>query len=573
MHEEMRSCYNQNVADAEIPKYAAFLKQLFLFRSLDEAHLAHLVNRVQRLELPKDAPVMQEGEVESDFYVVYQGRVLCSRLEGEVEARLGYFGPGEYFGEESLFDLPSPMSVTVASETAVLLGFGRETMFELIADYPQVGVDLKTTWESRRLAQAKGFDWLDQDEVVYLVTRKHRFFLLLSLIFPTLIGVLALFALVFGLTNAGTAFSDLALIFGVVGLAFSIFLAVWNAVDWGNDYYILTNQRVVWLERVILLYYSRREAPLTHILAVNVTSSWLGRVLGYGTVEVRTFTGSIRMRNADQPYRFAAFVDSFHVRAKEMLRQYEAEDSEKALRQRLQALARGEAERAPEAPAMVEPAKPSRASALRAILDTFLQVRFIEGPVITYRKHWLVLLKKTWLPLVLGVLFTVLVVYLVRSGVFDGVFLALLSGLVYLGLFIWLLYNYLDWSNDIYQLTPDQILDISRKPLGEEIKKSAPLDSILSLEHTREGIIQLLFNYGNVIISVGTTPFVFYGVKNPDQVQQDIISYIEKRRRKKQEDEAARERERLLDWFSAYHRQAETLEDFEKDSDFDLFPG
>jgi hypothetical protein len=159
------------------------------------------------------------------------------------------------------------------------------------------------------------------------------------------------------------------------------------------------------------------------------------------------------------------------------------------------------------------------------------------------------------------------------NGILAGTCFPSLVVLGYIGLFLWLLYRYLDWNNDIYQLTPDQILDIERKPLGEERKKSAPLDSILSLEHTRVGIIRLIFNFGDVIIFVGQTPFLFYGVKNPDQVQQDIVSYVEARRRKKEDDASARERERMLDWFSTYHNQSEKLEEVEKKPDWDLFPG
>jgi hypothetical protein len=56
-------------------------------------------------------------------------------------------------------------------------------------------------------------------------------------------------------------------------------------------------------------------------------------------------------------------------------------------------------------------------------------------------------------------------------------------------------------------------------------------------------------------------------------VQQDIVSYIETRRRKKDDETAARERERMLDWFGSYHNQTEKLEEIEKKSDWDLFPG
>ena len=95
----------------------------------------------------------------------------------------------------------------------------------------------------------------------------------------------------------------------------------------------------------------------------------------------------------------------------------------------------------------------------------------------------------------------------------------------------------------------------------------------MSLEHTRDGIIQLIFNYGNVIINVGQTQFDFRGVFNPDQVHQDVSDYIEARTRKKRESEAAREREQMVEWLSTYRRQAQILDELNQDNDWDLFPG
>jgi uncharacterized membrane protein YdbT with pleckstrin-like domain len=443
---------------------------------------------------------------------------------------------------------------------------------ELLNEFPQLGIDLKDTLESRRKAVARKFDWLGQDEVVYMLTQKHWFMLVLAMILPGFICFFGLLSLAYGLGKSDPVFGNLPVIFGALGILFAGFLVVWNFVDWRNDFYILTNQRVVWLERVVFLYYSRREAPLPHILAVNVFTGWLGRIIGYGNVEVRTFTGSILMRNSAHPYRLASFIEGFLVRAKELIKQYEAENMEKALQDRLKPV-EGVQPLPAEPPQPPEVVKTERSKGWRAILDTFMKVRFVDGTNITYRKHWLVLLRKSWLPMLLLSLYTVLLIFLIQSGMMAGTCFASLIVLGYFGLFIWLIYRYVDWNNDIYQLTPEQILDIERRPLGEEKKKSAPLDSILSLEHQREGIIRLIFNFGDVIVNVGQTQFLFYGVKNPDEVQQDIVSYIETRRRKKQDEATARERERLLDWFSTYHNQSETLEEVENNTDWDLFPG
>jgi len=561
------------MADPEIPRYADFLKQLYFFRGLDQAHLAHLVSRMQRLEPARDTVIIQEGETDNDFYLIYQGKVRQSQLVQDTEIPMGTLGAGDYFGEDSLLiNRPSAFTVKVMSNQAILLRLEKMVFDELVQEYPQIGADLNVTLESRGQASQNNFDWLGEDEVVYMLTQKHWFILLLSMLLPGIIGFFGLISLAYGMLEPTNAFGDLPVIIGIGGILLAGVWAVWNFIDWRNDFYILTNQRVVWLERVIIFYYSRREAPLTHILAVNVFSSWLGRIIGYGNVEVRTFTGSILMKNSDRPYQFASFIEGFLVRAKELRKQYEAENMEKALHDRL-GFTDVEKPLPEEESQSTSEAKPSRSSGMRSILDTFLKVRFMDGAVITYRKHWLVLLRKSWFPILLILLYTGLVILLIRSGILAGSCFPLLLMLGYLGLFLWLLYRYLDWNNDIYQLTPDQILDIERKPLGEEKKKSAPLDSILSLEHRREGIIRLLFNYGDVIINVGQTQFLFFGVKNPDQVQQDIVANIEERRRKKEDETSARERERMLDWFGSYHSETEKLEEVEKKSDWDLFPG
>ena len=75
--------------------------------------------------------------------------------------------------------------------------------------------------------------------------------------------------------------------------------------------------------------------------------------------------------------------------------------------------------------------------------------------------------------------------------------------LVGLGIFLWWLYNYLDWHNDIYLITNEQVVDVNRKPLGKEERRAALIRNILSVEYKRMGVIGLLLNFGTVFIRVG----------------------------------------------------------------------
>lgn len=568
------------MADPEISRYAALLRQQYIFQGLNDAQLAHVVSHFVRVEKYPGEQVYAQGDHGDSFYVIYQGKVRVTQVVERRERQLRILGPGDYFGDGALlFDRPRSDSVATLEHT-VLLCLDREAFYELLDLLPDIRMNLSATAESRYLALKENFDWLGDDEVIYLIRRKNEFFLFLSLLLPLFFFLFSIPVFVFSFSLETPFFTNAFLIAGVLGLIGSVLWAVWNWIDWGNDYYIVTTQRVVWLERVIIFYYSRREAPLTQVLAVNTSSTFIGRLLNYGNVDVRTFTGSILMRNMTDPKQFASFIEGYQNRARRQLRDVEAQIMEKELHKRIHKL---------EPPPPVEPPphkppeeklkkKPKR-SYWKEILDTFLKVRFEQGDVITYRKHWLVLLGKTFAPLLALSMWAVIAVYLLYQYLFkeglgiSGLAVAFIMALLFVAAFLWWGYNYLDWNNDIYQLTPDQIIDIERKPLGEEQKKTAPLDSILSLEHIRQGIIRLAFNYGDVIVMVGQTPFKFRGVHNPDQVHQDVADYIEARSRKSQQAEADRERQSMLDWFGTYHRETENLEESKKDTDWDLFPG
>jgi hypothetical protein len=130
---------------------------------------------------------------------------------------------------------------------------------------------------------------------------------------------------------------------------------------------------------------------------------------------------------------------------------------------------------------------------------------------------------------------------------------------------LWWLYKFADWSNDIYRVTPDKIIDSERKPLGDEITKSAPLENIIGLDYERLGFLGVVLNFGNVIINIGTeNKFIFYGIHNPARAQRDIFNYMYEWRRKKLQTDTILEQERVSNYIAAYHRQAEDLRQTKK---------
>ena len=197
-----------------------------------------------------------------------------------------------------------------------------------------------------------------------------------------------------------------------------------------------------------------------------------------------------------------------------------------------------------------------------------------EGNTITYRKHWFVLLRRIWLPtLLLLALAGLLVSRLVQLAASPGLSLiqnlsdgsrivdttALTLPILMIPVLGWWIYQYLDWSNDIFRVSSDQILDIDRKPFGTEQRRAAPLDNILSTEYKREGFAGYIFNFGTVYITVGGAQLTFDNVLDPAGVQSDIDTRRMARIASKKKDQMKSERERMAEWIASYHQNVEDI--------------
>jgi uncharacterized membrane protein YdbT with pleckstrin-like domain len=561
----------------QLNQVSALLQREFVFQGLSPEQVSWIAAFFKPITLERETVVFEQGASGDYFYFVFEGKVRVVVDDGGQERLVDILGPGDFFGEEALlFNVTRPTTAVTIQKTT-LLQLDPERLGRIFDAFPSIREDVLSTANSRRLARAKNFSWVGPEEVVYFICRKHEFFLFRSLIPSVLLGVGAIPVLTFVLAGVGSPFfATAAEVLGILMLAGALLWGIWSWMDWGNDYYVVTNQRVIWSEKIIGLYESRREAPLDTILAVNVQSSQLGRILGYGNIGVRTFTGGFLMRNASLPNRFASYVRGFKERAKEVSKEEQAKEMQQALEQ---ALTKSMLAVEPEPPAVpmeepppVPPPPPieeEKPVSLRQRWENFLKVRYEEGGVITYRKHWFTLLTKIWLPslvmlvILFGLVASIWSGYLSPLATTSSLMILFIFAVMLFAAFLWLAYKYLDWSNDIYQLTPDQILDIERKPLGREEKKTAPLESILSIEHERSNLLGVLLNFGPVTINVGETRFVFRNVFNPDQVHQDIADYREALNQRKRDEEAERERKRMVNWLVTFHDQTERLEDFE----------
>jgi len=542
-------CYNQGMAD---DKLVELLRKSHLFRRVRGDDVRQLAEQCDKVTIEKDQVLYHQGSRANFFYLIARGKIQHFYTSKDRRQTLGVLVEGDYIGLDALFNKGRRISTAYAHEPTELYRLKTDALVNLINQIPRVqaGVDMvaksyKQGWNSR-------FSWFDKDEILYFVTRRHPAFLLLKLILPLILGLISLvFFLLGGITRVSTFF----MVGGPICLT-GIVWVVWNYFDWSNDYYLITNKRIVWLEKVVALYESRHEAPLHTIRSVDYTTTLIARMLGFGDVIVNTLTDSIVMQNIGYPQQVADLMEEQIGRTIRLQQFVKSEGMRKTLRTRI-----GKEE--PDIPNGRAPTKYTNRLDERkrkSRWSTSFRMRLVGSDVITYRKHWVVLLAKVVAPLsvVFGswVLAVGKIVNIPIFAILTLPTVLILAFLMFVGGSGWLVYDFVDWRNDIYRVTPEQIIDIERRPLGDERKKTAPLDSILSLEVERLGIIGVLLNFGNVVANVSGTPFVFRGIYDPITAQLDIATRMDAHRRKKQQDEESRGEERILEWVNLLYEES-----------------
>ncbi|MBW7881805.1 MAG: PH domain-containing protein [Caldilineaceae bacterium] len=114
-----------------------------------------------------------------------------------------------------------------------------------------------------------------------------------------------------------------------------------------------------------------------------------------------------------------------------------------------------------------------------------------------------------------------------------------------------------DWRNDTYEVSDDELLHVDRMPLGlSEDRKSAGLGHIQNVSMSIPTPIHWLFNFGNVTCQTAAElgAFVFFAVPDPRAVAQEILTRMDRYRRRQETDAARKRAQELPDWFEMYHR-------------------
>jgi len=570
------------------------LDQMKLFEGLSREDLARWASKFRREPYAQDAVILRENERAKTFYIVDSGELYAHVRDRDGELPRAYFYPGDYFGETGLLT-GEPRNATIRASTSVeLLALDKLDFDQLLEEFPDIRERLIATGHQREEAGRIRFPWLRPDEVTVFFSTKHWVALLHALRLTLLMGVAGSIIAVLFLSSAWARFpslvSNISMLVSGISLGLTAFFGLYHYLDWRNDHYIVTNLRVLHVERVLLLREDRDEAPLEHVQDVQVKQDGLwANVLNYGNVVIQTAaaTEQIVFTRVAQPDYVREALFSPLQRAGTQSKAEMRESIRQELGRRLglksaqEEQEETETQESPTPPAEKN-AKDGMSAALARVLDqvwrwfrrqvTFDTWIFSDGDkTVTWRKNGWLLVSVSIPPFLVALSILVLIFWSLTRGIGLPevpivLFMLLLPTLG------WWSYLYWDWQNDIYQISGHRLIDLKKRPLFmEEIRRETTLDRVQNISLSIPGPIAQLLNYGTVVIETAgeTGAFEFDYVHDPRRVQTEIFNRLEQFKRDQVERDRQRRLDEMAEWFEIYDgmKQGQRQENTEEAED------
>ncbi len=545
------------------------IRKLRLFSVLSDTDLKSLAAHAEKVTFESKDRIVTEGNAGDYFYVIVSGEVRVLREDdGGARQPLSSLGEGAFFGQEALLSGRLSTVTVEGVETGTLLRFSAQS-FRIFEADPQLSKVIREMSGARSAVNPHSFRGQTPGELCLAAERRHPYALAESIIAPVLAAIAMSIGLAVLAGQGALGAGSILAVGTLLAVALTIWV-VWLIADWWNDQYIVTTRRVIEIERVLLFYEKRLEAPIERIQSVNISTPFpMGNLVGYQDVLIKTGSSA-------RPIKFAAVANAERLQQKildarnlavsqeTLLKPGEIEDD---LRRRLEG-AEGAAGSQP-APAddeiIDDLPRPVRGSSVWSVLwhavDYLIpRVEEHRKTAIVWRRHPFILLRQVILPLLCALLLVPLSVLalfdaspLVWFFQFPGGWLLL--GFLNVGVLVWLLWSYEDWHNDYYAVTDTQIIDRNSLPLGiSEDKRAGPFDAIQNVDVDVSGFFRVLLDMGDVLVSTSGQgeAFTFDSMFRPREVQQEIMRRLDAYRDRVRQRQAQQRRSEMADWFAAY---------------------
>lgn len=291
------------------------------------------------------------------------------------------------------------------------------------------------------------------------------------------------------------------------------------AIDWANDFLILTNTRVVYDDQQLLVRHVVQQILIENIQQVVARAeSYPEHWLDYGTIVIRSLSPRrLVFSNARHPQ---VMLQKILAEVNKLRRQQEPE----LLRHMIEDQVYGN--KLPPVPRMAIQVE-ERPGLIPWLFSTNPEIDF-EREIVIWRPFWLFLVIAMLRPVGLFLAVSIALAFLLQLELISGGLALVLWIPVTLGCAFWVFWIREEHEHDLYILTRQDITDVDKKPFGPENRRRAPLGAIQDVSYD-VSYTESLLGYGNVIIETGGAGggrFTFKHVPDPRGVEATINDYL-----------------------------------------------
>lgn len=582
-----------------------------LFLDFGEEHWQDLATISGWEHVPSNLDVTRQGQYGTRMYVLSEGAAIVRSTDETGRERPRHIihkGANDYYGVDAMLR-GERHDATVRSIVDTSGGGppidGSDWLTVQKDDLRYVLQSNPALWRHTSLWQVvmeapkrRSYRWQEVEEDVILATRRHIYWLVARLVVvlgaALVLSALAmpLLALFGGQPNALSAVLAFLMLF--------IPPLLWFVNDYYNDYYVITNQRVLRHDRVFLIYENQLEAPLQRIQDIQTRTSLLAKILNYGYMELRTAgLGNIPFDMIPDPESVESTIRGLQGAVKAGTK---AEQRENLRHKMLSGL---KIRLTPSTPARSLPEGtqvPVQRGGLEEVFhnigimfgDWWRWLRSLPGriylglahllpggaerriikereakakrrasqmqDVIVHRKHVIFLIKAAAIPIIVlagtAALFAFTPVSIRGALSRLPPWIEIPYTIAILGFLFWLWYRIENWRNDKYILTRTHIIDIYALPLGLfEQRRQAEWEKVQNANYEIPDFWANLLNYGTVIVETASVEgrFDFVNVPNPRKVQQEVILRIGQARQVAEQRERERRQADLSETLEIYN--------------------
>lgn len=535
-----------------------------LKRQRRRRELQALAKLVHFEEFEQGQWLFKQGERGTRLYCILEGVVRLVRIDREGLTRyVRDMQPGDSVGQTALLVGDVHDTSAEALTPVKVLYLEREEFRSFLEQNQRVRRLLKVPPQLQQRLEAPEFKWLREDELVIFSERRHWIYLLRRTTLPIFL-LFILFPLVSVLLGLGGPIATVfAVLVGILLLAIVGWI-VWEYLNWRDDVFVLTTERIIHYERTWPVRESMEEAPLGNLEDINVVrSSFLANTLGFGDIILQTAgeTVEIDLTGVRQPMRLRELI----FREIERNQARDIVTLRSKIRDKLERRLRSEDLPPPPEPSPPSPVQPPRKG---MILPSALKDYFFPPSWMVGRNQQTVYCHRYWLPgfirnlhiILPFFIVTVAGLWLIVGAVITNRFLSWFLALwlfVEAVLFAIMLWQLEDWRNDYFEITPNRVILVFQKPmLLEETRQETRLDRIQNISYEVPNVLARLLKYGHVMLETAgeTGRYELKWVRYPQELQGEISRRQREFRERKSESEAERREEDLLNWFDVYDK-------------------